>query len=67
MQHPLCELCQADNKVTIATDVHHVYSFLNPEDNNTKLQLLLDAENLMSLCKHCHGSIHGNINNLSKK
>lgn len=67
MTHPLCELCQTNNKLTLAQDTHHIVSFMEGQDNNHKLKLLLDSDNLMSLCKYCHGSIHGNINNLTDK
>ena len=56
--HPLCELCQLNNKITPATDVHHVISpFKNGEINYSRL---LDVDNLQALCKDCHGSVHAN-------
>ena len=56
--NPLCECCLQDGKVTPATDVHHKKS---PFKNGTiNYQHLLDYDNLMSLCKNCHGNIHLN-------
>lgn len=55
-KHPLCEECLRNGKVTPATDVHHIRTpFKGGEVNYA---LLLDPENLMSLCKDCHGQIH---------
>ena len=56
IQHPLCEECLKKGKVTPAEDVHHLKSpFINGEINYT---LLLDSNNLESLCKECHSAIH---------
>ena len=55
-QHPICSDCLAKGKVTPATSVHHIKSpFKNGEINYT---LLLDPDNLMSLCHQCHGERH---------
>lgn len=57
-QHPLCEECLKVGKVTAAVDVHHVKSpFHNPE-GQINWDLLLDENNLKSLCKDCHGKLH---------
>lgn len=55
-QHPICEKCLKQGKITPATDVHHIRSpFQHGEIN---YNLLLDYDNLMALCKDCHGNIH---------
>lgn len=55
-EHPICEECLKKGKVTPATDVHHIRSpFSKGEVNYT---LLMDYDNLMALCKECHGNIH---------
>lgn len=54
--HPICEECLNKGKVTPATDIHHLVSpFRHGEVN---YNLLLDYDNLMALCKECHGNIH---------
>lgn len=63
-EHPICEECLKKGKVTAAQDIHHKVSpFKGGEINYT---LLLDPDNLMALCKDCHGNIHaeqqGHIN-----
>lgn len=55
-QHPICEECLKNGKVTPAEDIHHVKSpFLKGEIN---WALLLDADNLKPLCKRCHANLH---------
>ena len=55
-QNPICEECIKKGKVTPAQDVHHIKSPFSK--NNVNQQLLLDYNNLMSLCKQCHAEIH---------
>lgn len=55
-EHPLCEDCLAKGKVTAATDVHHIKSPFKRGEVNWNL--LLDYNNIMSLCKECHGNRH---------
>ena len=55
-EHPICADCLAKGKVTPATSVHHIKSpFAGGEVNYA---LLLDYDNLMSLCHECHGIRH---------
>lgn len=55
-EHPLCEECLSKGKITPAVDVHHKDSpFKGGTVNYNKL---LDYNNLMSVCKECHSSIH---------
>ena len=56
IEHPLCEDCLAEGKVTPATDVHHIKSPFRKGDVNWIL--LLDYNNLASLCKEHHGARH---------
>jgi 5-methylcytosine-specific restriction protein A len=52
--HPLCERCLQAGRFTPAEHVHH------------KIELSVggthDEQNLMSVCKSCHSSIHLSIN-----
>ena len=54
--HPLCEECLLEGKVTPAEDVHHVRTPFKGGVKN--YQLLLDENNLTSLCKKHHAEIH---------
>ena len=55
-EHPICEECLKKGKVTAAEDVHHKKSPFKGGEINWNL--LLDYDNLMSVCKDCHGKIH---------
>jgi len=55
-EHPLCERCLEVGKITPAEDIHHKKSPFQKGEIN--YYLLLDKENLMSVCKQCHGEIH---------
>lgn len=55
-EHPICEECLKQGKITPAHDIHHKKSpFRSGEVNWT---LLLDYNNLEAVCKDCHGRIH---------
>lgn len=47
--HPLCECCQREGRITVATEVHHIRPLA---DGGTH-----DDGNLMALCKPCHSRI----------
>ncbi len=49
VQHPLCEQCQKEGRLTEAQEVHHIVPLSRGGNNAT--------ENLMSLCKSCHSAI----------
>lgn len=55
-EHPLCDECLKNGKITPAEDVHHIRSPFKKGEINWAL--LLDEDNLMSLCKTCHAEIH---------
>lgn len=56
-EHPICQRCLDEKgKITPATDIHHKVSpFKNGAVN---WALLLDYDNLMAVCKECHGQLH---------
>ena len=59
MYHPMCEMCEKENKVTPARDVHHINSpFEDGLTDSERLGRLLDSTNLMSLCQYHHGLLH---------
>ena len=49
--HPLCVDCQAERRVTAATEVHHIKALRDGGDHND--------DNLMALCKSHHSSRTG--------
>jgi 5-methylcytosine-specific restriction protein A len=48
-EHPLCEMCQKEDKLTLAEEVHHVVPLSKGGTHAT--------ENLMALCTRCHSAI----------
>ena len=57
MKQPLCELCLARGKTTLAIDVHHKDSYLN-YNGQKRYAVAYDPDNLVSLCKQCHQFLH---------
>ena len=56
--NPLCAECAKKGIVTPATEVHHIIPFLSAVDESVRWDLLLDVDNLLSLCNKCHHNIH---------
>lgn len=55
-EHPVCEECLKNGKVTAADSIHHVKS---PFTGNTvNWTLFLDPENLEAICRECHARVH---------
>jgi 5-methylcytosine-specific restriction protein A len=48
--HPLCEVCEAERRLTPATLVHHRVKLTDGGAN--------DWDNLMALCDSCHSRLH---------
>ena len=54
---PLCQMCLSRGIIRPADSVHHKLSpFRNGEVDWT---LFLDPDNLLSICRQCHGEEHG--------
>ena len=49
-EHPLCEKCLAEGRVTLMAEVHHKLPISRGGTH--------DRDNLMSLCQSCHNKIH---------
>ena len=48
-EHPLCEMCKKQGRITPAEEVHHIKPLSQGGTH--------DDSNLMSLCKECHSRI----------
>lgn len=61
MNNPICEEClrKVPPKVTQATEIHHVVSFMSVDEQTERKALAYDYDNLMSLCHECHERMHG--------
>ena len=55
-QHPLCEECLKNGKVTAGDSVHHKKSPFKGNDVNWNL--FLDPDNLETICRECHARVH---------
>lgn len=58
MEHPLCEKCLEEGRITPAAHCHHLVSFMSGIDDAAKKELLLDKSNIISLCVKCHNLMH---------
>lgn len=58
MQNPLCEICELEDRVTLATEVHHLHSFMEAEDQIERDKLAFDSNNFCSVCDSCHQRCH---------
>lgn len=63
-QHPICEKCWADKGIiNPGTPDHplHIHHIKSPFSSaGVDMDLLLDDNNLMTVCGECHGLIHNN-------
>lgn len=73
-ESPLCECCLAHDRVVAAVEVHHVIPWTRGRNESEKETLLLDYNNLISVCNRCHKLLHINdpgdgtpLNTLSDK
>ena len=58
MQHPCCECCERQGIVTPTEEVHHRKKFAAGLTEQAKWNLLLNENNLISLCKYHHNLAH---------
>ena len=60
-EQPLCENCKDKDKITPATEIHHI----TPVESATTIEqmeiLMFDYNNLMSVCSECHNEIHAEL------
>ena len=57
-QHPLCHDCALEGRSRPAEEIHHLVPFLTGKDDNERWNLLLDPNNLVSLCIYHHHLRH---------
>ena len=54
---PLCEMCLRKGITRPATDVHHIQSFMDAMDMETRRALVFYPFIFMCLCDECHRAI----------
>ena len=66
-RNPLCELCEAEGKVSAAVDVHHI----DPIEGSMSLQEMearcFNPNNLQCLCIPCHRKVHTQMRSNTKE
>lgn len=66
LEHPLCEECLKNDKITAATEVHHVYEISNGKDELEMEDIALNPwkyDGLQALCSECHHNVHNKSKN----
>lgn len=58
MEQPLCYVCQLEGKTTLASQVHHLRTFTQENDEDKMNAIAYDSSNLVGLCYHHHYAIH---------
>ena len=56
--HPLCEECLKRDIVSPGEHVHHKLPFIKGVNEQQKWDILLNINNLITLCETCHYGIH---------
>lgn len=64
-ENPLCYDCYNKGIIKAAEEVHHVKPFMKTQSERLRLELLLDEDNLVCLCKECHKKRHGKKPNIN--
>lgn len=61
-EHPICHDCMLEGISRPAEEVHHLTSFMNGKTDEERWDLLLDPNNLVSLCIKHHHERHKQLN-----
>lgn len=61
MLHPICEMCEKEDKVSPTEEIHHIKPILTGESRLKMEELAYDSNNLIALCKEHHHQVHNNM------
>ena len=64
--NPLCERCKNQDRVTAASEVHHIIPIESQTSSKDMEQVAYNPLNLMSVCRECHRAIHTEMRSNSK-
>jgi 5-methylcytosine-specific restriction protein A len=57
--HPLCEDCLKEGRITATEEIHHIKSpFVKGLTEEEKIRRAYDVSNLVALCRDCHIKRH---------
>lgn len=65
-EQPLCEVCESEDRSTLATEVHHRTPVESVASEVQMRALMFNYTNLMSVCHGCHAEIHRRMFSHSK-
>lgn len=66
-ENPLCEVCLLSDITTPTQEVHHIKPIETAPDKKTMELLCFDYNNLQSLCRNCHKTIHIELKSYTKE
>jgi 5-methylcytosine-specific restriction endonuclease McrA len=56
--HPICQMCEAERRVSAATEVHHIVPVETAVSEREMAALMFDPHNVMALCHKHHQEVH---------
>lgn len=56
--HPICQMCEAECKMSAATEVHHIVPVETASTSREMAALMFDPHNVMALCRQHHQQEH---------
>jgi 5-methylcytosine-specific restriction protein A len=62
-ENPLCQRCEAKNKVKPLDEIHHIIPFDTGRTPEEVEALAFDYDNTMSVCEKCHEALHKELKN----
>ena len=65
-EHPLCERCMSEGRITAASEVHHRRPVEEAFSLREMTRLMFDKNNLMALCHNCHVKTHTEMGRCGK-
>ena len=65
-EHPICQRCEAEGRITAATEVHHIHPVEEAFSSMERRQRMYDPKNLMAVCHDCHVKIHTELGRCGK-
>lgn len=65
--HPLCQRCEEEGRLTPATEVHHIRPVEEAINMFDRRQRAYDPSNLRALCHDCHVKTHTELGRCGKE
>lgn len=65
-KHPICQRCEAEGRLTPATEVHHIRPVEEAFTKAERVQRMYDIHNVRALCHACHVRTHTELGRSGK-